>query len=238
MPKKDTYRPTTTQRTSQELVFDPVSKTWVKKSASINTGATKPPTSKASDIVVVDPTSKVDSRTEAEKQYIDIEFNTLTGELNLTSTEKSIRIRVNDTVKLEGLGKYLSGTYFVSAVKRMLNKDSGYTHVLTVIKTGFGNSLKSISVSRQIASPLAVPAPPTQPRKPEAPPSTPPAPKVGDKVKIVGANATYSNAHDGVKVPAWVKQKVLTVDAISSDKMRVRLMPIWSWTYIKYVQKV
>ena len=56
-------------------------------------------------------------------------------------------------------------------------------------------------------------------------------------MKIVG-DAVYSNAHDGVKVPEWVKKKTLTVDGISKDGTRVRLMPIWSWTYIKYVQKV
>ena len=62
--------------------------------------------------------------------------------------------------------------------------------------------------------------------------------KVGDKVKIVGDNATYANAYDGVKVPNWVKQQVLTVDAISSDGNRARVNPIWSWTYVKYLKLV
>ena len=61
---------------------------------------------------------------------------------------------------------------------------------------------------------------------------------VGDKVKIVGDDAVYSNASDGVKVPDWVKEQILTIDALSSDGTRARLNPIWSWTYTKFLQKV
>ena len=227
MPQ-DTYKPSSGGRDSVELVYDPVTRKWVPKSSSDvknGSGSQSPNTStttKTSTAVVESKSS--DSKKKADKEYIEIEFNTLVGELSITSTEKSIRIRVNDTLKIDGLGKYLSGLYFVSSVRRTLDKDNGYTHTFTVIKTGFGNSLKKV----QTVEP---------PRKPEVPKETG-ALKAGDKVKIVGANAIYSNAHDGVKVPAWVKQKTLTVDAVSSDGTRVRLNPIWSWTYIKYVQKV
>ena len=61
---------------------------------------------------------------------------------------------------------------------------------------------------------------------------------VGDSVRIVGEEAVYSNAHNGVKVPGWVKKKTLTVKQISDDGTRARLMPINSWTYMKYIQKV
>lgn len=170
--------------------------------------------------------SKVDSKTAAEKEYIEIEFNTLVGELVLTSTEKSIRLKVNDTIRLEGVGKYLSGQYFISAIRRTISKDAGYTHTLTLIKNGFGDSLKK---SQTGSNP--------ETRKEEVQKGSPDI-KVGDSVRIVGDNAVYSNAHDGVKVPAWVKQKTLTVDAISTDGTRVRLNPIWSWTYLKFIQKV
>lgn len=169
-------------------------------------------------------TSKVDSKTEAEKKFIEVEFNTLTGDLSLTPSEKSIRIKVNDTIKLVGIGKYLSGLYYVTSIKRTLNSDNGYTHSLTLLKNGFGNSLKKSQEEEDT-------------RKDEVPKSSPEV-KIGDSVKIVGDNAIYSNAHDGVKVPAWVKQKTLTIDGISEDGTRVRVQPINSWTYISNIQKV
>ena len=164
-----------------------------------------------------------DSKKDAEKEYIESEFNVLTGELNITPTEKSIRIKVGDTIKIEGVGKYLSGLYFVSSIKRTVNKDSGYSQSLSVIKNGFGDSLKKASTSST--------------RKNEVSKSSSSV-KVGDSVKIVGDDAVYSNAHDGVKVPAWVKKKTLTVQKVSDDGTRVLLKEITSWTYVKFVQKV
>lgn len=219
MPQ-DTYKPSSGGRSNTEMVYDPVKRQWVQKSSK-DSGGEATGTSKQTTTATA---KKSESKEKADKEYIEIEFNTLKGDLILTSTEKSIRIKVGDTVKINGIGKYLSGLYFVSNVKRTLNKDSGYSHTLTVIKTGFGNSLKKVQVVEET-------------RKQEVPKPTS-ALKVGDKVRIVGDSAVYSNAHDGVKVPAWVKQQTLTVDAISSDGTRVRLNPIWSWTYIKYVQKV
>ena len=206
---------------STSLVYDAKTGKWV--SVSANSGKDTKTSSTPKDPSAGQPStaSKVDSKTAAEKKYIDIEFNTLVGELTLTSTEKSIRIQVNDTIEISGIGKYLSGLYYVSGVRRSLNKDSGYTHTFTVMKNGFGSSLKK---------------PQANTRKKEVTKSGTDF-NTGDSVKIVGDNAVYSNAHDGVKVPKWVKEKTLTVDAVSSDGTRVRLQPINSWTYIKNVQK-
>lgn len=236
MPQ-DTYKSSSGGRSNVEYSYDPVKGVWVPKSstnaASSNTPESSAPPSASSQTTgssskatnsksaKKNTNSKVDSKTAAEKEFIEVEFNTLQGELSVTSTEKSIRIKVGDTIKLEGVGKYLSGLYFVSAIKRTLNKDSGYGHTLSLIKTGFGGSLKKAQPEN---------------RKEEVPKETPEL-KVGDKVRIVG-DAIYSNAHDGVKVPGWVKKETLTIDAVSADGTRVRLMPIWSWTYIKYIQKV
>lgn len=222
----DTYKPSAggSRASNVQLVYDPATQSWVPTSPTNENGQTSNPTTKTNqEVAEPSTTSKVDSKTAAQKEYIEVEFNTLTGDLTLTSTEKSIRIKVNDTIKVEGLGKYLSGLYFVTSIKRTLNKDSGYTHTLSLLKNGFGSSLKKAQE-------------PVETRKTEVP-KTSPEIKVGDSVKIVG-DAIYSNAHDGVKVPEWVKKKTLTVDGISKDGTRVRLMPIWSWTYIKYVQKV
>lgn len=222
----DTYKPSAggSRASNVQLVYDPATQSWVPTSPTNESGQTSNPTTITNqEVAEPSTTSKVDSETAAQKEYIEVEFNTLTGDLTLTSTEKSIRIKVNDTIKVEGLGKYLSGLYFVTSIKRTLNKDSGYTHTLSLLKNGFGSSLKKAQKS-------------VGTRKTEVS-KTSPEIKVGDSVKIVG-DAVYSNAHDGVKVPEWVKNKILTVDGISKDGTRVRLMPIWSWTYIKYVQKV
>lgn len=217
--------------TKTDLAYDPTTGTWVPSTPSSSGSTTTTPKKSttppknSSSSTGSSQKSNVDTQKKADKEYIEAEFNVLTGEMTVTPTEKSIRIKVNDTVRIEGLGKYLSGLYFVSAVKRTLTASDGYTHTFSLRKNGFGDSVKSASSYE------------SQTRKEEVSKQASDL-KVGDSVKIVGDNAVYSNAHDGVKVPKWVKKKTLTVDAISSDGTRVRLMPIFSWTYIKYVQKV
>lgn len=184
-----------------------------------------------SQIGVVDSQkdAKSDSKTKAEKDFIEIEFNTLVGTINLIPTKENMKIRTNTTINLTGVGKYLSGLYFVSEVRKTMSQD-GYTLSLSVYKNGFGDSLKTgtseiISVDRplevdisqnNISSHL----------------------KVGDRVRIFGDDAIYSNAHEGVKVPEWVKQRDLTIDMISDDGLRARLDPIWSWTYTKFLKQI
>ena len=189
-----------------------------------------------------DSSSQTDTKTSAEKEYIDTEFRTLEGEAEVRPSEKVIRLKVNNTVKIEGIGKYLSGDYFVSAIKRSISKDDGYSQTLTLIKNGFGESLKksysnSKGRSLRYSSDSADLVVTTVDRK-DTVEKTSSEIKEGDKVQIVGENAVYSNAHDGVKVPAWVKKKTLTVQKVSTDGNRVLLQPINSWTYISYVKKV
>ena len=176
------------------------------------------------------------SKTAAEKEYIDIEFNTLTGDIELIPTKTNLKIKVNNTVNLKGVGKYLSGLYFVSEIKHRIDKDGGYSMTMTLFKNGFGDSLKSSAV---LDSGVTSPANDGRADVVDTTENVVTSKiKVGDKVKIVGDNATYANAYDGVKVPNWVKQQVLTVDAISSDGNRARVNPIWSWTYVKYLKLV
>ena len=198
-----------------EYVYDPKTDKWVPKT-------TPEPATPNDNSTGKDTKTQVDSKTKAEKEFIETEFNTLTGDVSVSPSTKSIRLRVNDTVEIQGIGSYLSGTYFVSSIKRTINKDSGYSQSLSVLKNGFGGSLKKSG---------------TETRVQEVEKSAP-ALKVGDTVRIVGDNAVYSNAHDGVKVPAWVKKKDLTVRQISSDGNRALLMPIFSWTYVRFIQKV
>lgn len=225
-----TYGGSNSGRSNVSLVYDPVKRQWVESAptnsnSSATGGASPTKTETAKSTNSETPVSKVNSKKSADKDYIEIEFNTLQGDLQVTATEKSMKIKVNDTIKLEGLGSNLSGLYFVSEVKRSVSKDGGYSHSFTVIKTGFGGSLKKSQSEGE------------KPRKDEVKKEVKEIDK-GDKVRIVGDSAVYSNAHDGVKIPKWVKEKQLTVQSISSDGTRVLLQPINSWTYIKFVKKV
>ena len=172
-----------------------------------------------------------DSKTSAEKEYIEVEFNTLTGECEIVPNSKSLRLKVGDTVTLKGVGKYLSGLYFISEIKKSISISDGLKISLVLIRNGFGNSLKK-------AAPIVVTTPARSEEVNVSKLVVNNSIKVGDKVKIVGSDAVYSNASDGVKVPEWVKQQELTVDALSDDGKRARLLPIWSWTYIKYLKHV
>lgn len=173
-----------------------------------------------------------DSKTGAEKEYIDVEFNTLTGDVELIPTKNNMKLKAGQTVEFRGIGKYLSGLYFIAEIKRKIDKDNGFSMTATLYKNGFGDTLKST------VSPAKSPAQDNRVEKVDTSKNTVNNKfKVGDKVKIVGDDAVYANAHDGVKVPNWVKQQVLTIDAISEDGARVRLNPIWSWTYTKFLKQ-
>lgn len=179
-----------------------------------------------SQVGVVNPQddAATSSKTSAEKEYIEIEFNTLTGEVQVVPTSQNIKIKAGNTIELLGVGKFLSGLYFVSEVRRKISSSDGYTMSLSLFKNGFGESLKS--GARSGGRPTEVNTSANVVNG---------AIRIGSKVKIVGANAVYAHAHDGVKVPNWVKQEVHTVDAIE-DNGTVRLKEIWSWTYSKFLQ--
>ena len=210
---------------ASEYVYDPKSGTWIPKSPSIG----NPPSSSSQDPEDVPnsstggSSSQVDSKTEADKEYIETEFNTLVGELVVTPSKKTIRIKVNDTVNVLGVGSHLSGKYFVSAVKRTLTSDAGYSQTLTVIKNGFGDSLKKKVESESN----------TTYNRAKAVNKSAPNVKVGDSVRIVGSAVLVT----GEQIPAWMKNRSLAVQEISEDGTRVLLMPISVWTYSRYVQK-
>lgn len=179
-----------------------------------------------------DKDAATDSKTGAEKEYIDVEFNTLTGDVELIPTKNNMKLKAGQTVEFRGIGKYLSGMYFISEIKRKIDKDNGFSMTATLYKNGFGDTLKST------VPPAISPAQDNRAEQVDTSSNTVNNKfKVGDKVKIVGDDAVYSNASDGVKVPYWVKQQVLTIDAISEDGARVRLNPIWSWTYTKFIKQ-
>ena len=93
------------------------------------------------DNLTSNSSDKNDSTGDVEKKYNTIEINTLSGSLSFIVTEETIKLKAGDTVKLNGLGKYLSGNYYVKDITRQISS-SGYSHSATLIKTDFGKSLK------------------------------------------------------------------------------------------------
>ena len=121
---KATVHPTYTsdggnRNTVTELKYDnavnwvPQTSTYTSSSSSSNDAGNVPQSATGSE-----PSSKVDSKTEADKKYIETEFNVLTGELTVKPSKDTIRIKVNDTIRISGVGSNLSGKYFVSGVKK------------------------------------------------------------------------------------------------------------------------
>ena len=81
---------------------------------------------------------KTDAKTKAKK----FEFKNLQGELELTPTLKNFNIVRGSTIHLIGVGKYLSGFYFVTARTISVSSSGALTIKLKVVKTKFGDSLK------------------------------------------------------------------------------------------------
>lgn len=134
---------------STNYTYDPKTGKWTtsttdnnSSSNNSNNSSDKSNSSKnGSDNLTATTSDKNDSKGTVEKKYNEIEVNTLEGTLTYIVTEETIKLKAGDTVKLKGLGKYLSGSYYVKEVTRSISS-SGYTHSATVIKTDFGNSLK------------------------------------------------------------------------------------------------
>lgn len=85
--------------------------------------------------------AKSTAKGDTEKKTKNIEYNTLTGTLNLVPTDQSIRLNVGDTITIKNVGKYLSGKYYISDITRHIST-SGYSLELTVFKPDFSETLK------------------------------------------------------------------------------------------------
>ena len=192
---------------------------------------------------------KTESEKKAEKEYIEHEYITLQGDAGVLPSTKTLRLEHSKTVILTGIGKYLSGQYFIESVKRSLNNGSGYAQSCTFIKTGFGDSLKGGKTQQQSGgqNPLQNPLYNLSQTQSEGGTNRPLTLEVtdksdikdGDKVKFVGDNAIYALSQEGVKVPEWViKKDDLTVSKISEDGVLALVQPINLWTYTKYLKKI
>ena len=139
------------------MTYDPKTGKWTKNgggsSSSNKSGSKSSSNSKSGDNLTASSSSKNDSSGQVEKKYNYIEVNTLSGTLNFIVNEDTIKLKAGDTVKLNGLGKYLSGNYYVKDITRQISS-SGYSHSATLIKTDVGSSLKTSTKSKDKKKPV------------------------------------------------------------------------------------
>ena len=140
------------------MTYDPQTGKWTKNgggssSSKSNKSGSKSSNSKSGDNLTASSSSKNDSSGQVEKKYNYIEVNTLSGTLNVIVNEDTIKLKAGDTVKLNGLGKYLSGNYYVKDITRQISS-SGYSHSATLIKTDVGSSLKTSTKSKDKKKPV------------------------------------------------------------------------------------
>ena len=155
----------------------------------------------------------------AEREYRDIEYNTLRGEAELMPTADTIGMRYMTTANVAGFGKHLSGLYYVEGIKRTLDNSQGYSQTATLIKTGFGNSMKPVEVSAEVATESSTEY------------------TVGDVIRFCNDNATYAHASEGMKVPAWVRSDTWKVSNVDNDGRCVLLGDIQSWVHMDDIEK-
>ena len=86
-------------------------------------------------------TDKNTSTGAVEQEYNNIEVNTLEGTVSVVPTIATLKVKVGDTVSLQGFGNTLSGLYYVKEVNKQINA-SGLTLTWTVMRSNFGSSLK------------------------------------------------------------------------------------------------
>lgn len=138
---------------SSSYTYDPKTGKWTKTTDSDSSSSSNNNSSSSNnsngDNLTSSSTDKDSSTGSVEKKYNTIEINTLSGTLNFIVTKETIKLKAGDTVKLSGLGKYLSGNYYVKDITRQISSN-GYSHSATLIKTDFGTSLKtSTSTSKK-----------------------------------------------------------------------------------------
>ena len=110
--------------------------------SSENPSNSAPPSKEDSDTPNAQDTTGLNVITDAKTKAKKFEFKNLQGELELTPTLKNFSIVRGSTIHLTGVGKYLSGFYFVTARTVSVSSSGALTIKLKVVKTKFGDSLK------------------------------------------------------------------------------------------------
>ena len=128
-----------------EMVYNPQTKTWTTKVTNNEDTSPSPQPDNTDSNLSATNTDSTTATGSTEQEANTIEINTLQGTLSFIVNDKTIKLKVGDTVNLVGLGKSLSGNYYVKEIKRTINA-SGYSHTATVIRTDFGDKLKIVTV--------------------------------------------------------------------------------------------
>lgn len=159
----------------------------------------------------------------AERKMVDKEYNTLRGTCNLIPDGEMAGMRYMTTVNFFGLGKYLSGTYYVEGVVRTLDSDNAYTQSATLIKTGFSESIKEPAKTEEAVE--------TNEYDTNF--------NVGDHIRIINENAVFAHAHEGKKVGKMVRSmNKLTIQQVDKDGECVLITEIYSWLHMADIEKV
>ena len=180
---------------SSSYTYDPSTGAWTRSTVDDESSSTPSGGSSGGVNLTSSSSDKNTSAGAVEKKYNTIELNTLEGSLNFIVNEQTIKLRAGDTVKVSGDGKYLSGDYYVKEVTRQISSN-GYSHSAVLIKTDFGNSLKTKSSD----------VPKTEEKKVQSPPQASNAQRTHTVVKgeclwkiakeFYGNGALYTKIYD------------------------------------------
>lgn len=126
---------------AKKMSYDATTGEWVSTDA--------PPESNSSDISnkpttttnQVTSDNKDSSQSIAEEEYNEIDYYNLQGSLNYIATPQTLKIKAGDTIEIKGIGKYLSGKFYVLSVSRKVDS-GGYSHTAEVIRPNFGVTVK------------------------------------------------------------------------------------------------
>lgn len=128
---------------ASQASYDATTGTWSfsgeggsSSSTTTDTGSQAPTTSDSTPSTTSD--NKDSSTSESEETYNEIDYYNLQGSLSYIATEETIKLKAGDTVTLQGLGKYLSGDYYLLSVSRTIDS-KGYSHSAEVIRVNFGS---------------------------------------------------------------------------------------------------
>ena len=133
-----------------KMVYDPSQQKWVPTTDSSNSEVvSSPPTTpqETTPQPAASSQTQTNSSGKAYKEQAVLEYNTLEGDVTLKASVGVLKVKENTTVDIKGVGNYLSGLYYVSGVTYSLDSSSGFGMTCTVVKTGFGDSLKSGNTS-------------------------------------------------------------------------------------------
>ena len=111
---------------SSGYTYDPKTGKWTKSSnngssSSSSSSSSSNNTGTGSENLTSSSSNKNSSTGATEKKYNTIEINTLEGTLNFIVTKATIKLKAGDTVSIKGIGKYLSGKYYVKEIETLDN---------------------------------------------------------------------------------------------------------------------